>query len=161
MLFGISGTDWLIVAGAVLTWLIFILGVAQLSRFYTRVMEMRKELDANSLAVVNQLKKIQTTLSEVAIEQRRSTRLMLEQIDLKKAELTGEFEIIEEPIPGASRDDLVSGLIRHGHRHARALLNEEDLARLVREQARPGDIVVCLGAGTISTWANGLPAKLG
>lgn len=67
----------------------------------------------------------------------------------------------EEPIPGASRDDLVSGLIRHGHRHARALLNEEDLARLVREQARPGDIVVCLGAGTISTWANGLPAKLG
>ena len=67
----------------------------------------------------------------------------------------------EEPIPGASRDDLVSGLIRHGHRHARALLNEEDLARLVKEQARPGDIVVCLGAGTISTWANGLPAKLG
>ncbi|WP_444464520.1 UDP-N-acetylmuramate--L-alanine ligase [Rhodobacter capsulatus] len=67
----------------------------------------------------------------------------------------------EEPIPGASRDDLVSGLIRHGHRHARALLNDEDLARLVREQARPGDIVVCLGAGTISTWANGLPAKLG
>ncbi|PYF07425.1 UDP-N-acetylmuramate--L-alanine ligase [Rhodobacter viridis] len=67
----------------------------------------------------------------------------------------------EEPIPGAGRDDLVSGLIRHGHRHARALLNEEDLARLVKEQARPGDIVVCLGAGTISTWANGLPAKLG
>ena len=67
----------------------------------------------------------------------------------------------EEPIPGASRDDLVAGLIRHGHRHARALLNEDDLARLVREQARPGDIVVCLGAGTISTWANGLPAKLG
>ncbi|PTV97484.1 UDP-N-acetylmuramate--L-alanine ligase [Rhodobacter aestuarii] len=67
----------------------------------------------------------------------------------------------EDPIPGASRDDLVSGLIRHGHRHARALFNEEDLARLVKEQARPGDIVVCLGAGTISTWAQALPAKLG
>ena len=67
----------------------------------------------------------------------------------------------EEPIPGANRDDLVAGLIRHGHRHARAILSEEDLARLVREQARPGDIVVCLGAGTISAWANGLPAKLG
>ena len=66
----------------------------------------------------------------------------------------------EEPIAGASRDDLVTGLIRHGHRHARALLNEEDLARLVREQARPGDMVVCLGAGTISTWANGLPKAL-
>jgi UDP-N-acetylmuramate--alanine ligase len=66
----------------------------------------------------------------------------------------------EEPIPGASRDDLVAGLIRHGHRHARAILDESDLARLVKEQARPGDMVVCLGAGTISTWAHGLPEKL-
>ena len=66
----------------------------------------------------------------------------------------------EEPIPGASRDDLVAGLIRHGHRHARALLDEEDLTRLVREQARTGDMVVCLGAGTISGWANALPGRL-
>lgn len=67
----------------------------------------------------------------------------------------------EDPIPGATRDDLVAGLIRHGHRHARALFHEEDLARLVKEQARPGDIVVCLGAGTISAWANNLPNILG
>ena len=66
----------------------------------------------------------------------------------------------EEPIAGASRDDLVAGLIAHGHRHARAIIDENDLARLVREQARPGDMVVCLGAGTISTWANALPEKL-
>jgi UDP-N-acetylmuramate--alanine ligase len=66
----------------------------------------------------------------------------------------------EDPIPGASRDDLVAGLIAHGHRHARAIMDEADLARLVREQARPGDMVVCLGAGTISTWATNLPAKL-
>ncbi|MDT1061557.1 UDP-N-acetylmuramate--L-alanine ligase [Paracoccus sp. CPCC 101403] len=66
----------------------------------------------------------------------------------------------EEPIPGASRDDLVAGLIAHGHRHARAVIDEADLARLVREQARPGDMVVCLGAGTISTWANNLPERL-
>jgi UDP-N-acetylmuramate--alanine ligase len=66
----------------------------------------------------------------------------------------------EDPIPGASRDDLVAGLIAHGHRHARALLGEDDLVRLVREQARAGDIVVCLGAGTISAWANALPGRL-
>ena len=66
----------------------------------------------------------------------------------------------EDPIPGASRDDLVAGLIAHGHRHARAIMDEADLARLVREQARPGDMVVCLGAGTISAWANGLPDRL-
>ncbi|MDR5651984.1 UDP-N-acetylmuramate--L-alanine ligase [Ruixingdingia sedimenti] len=66
----------------------------------------------------------------------------------------------EDPIPGASRDDLVAGLIAHGHRHARAILSEDDLSRLVREQARPGDIVVCLGAGTISAWAQALPDRL-
>jgi UDP-N-acetylmuramate--alanine ligase len=66
----------------------------------------------------------------------------------------------EDPIPGAGRDDLVAGLIAHGHRHARALVDEADLTRLVREQARPGDMVVCLGAGTISAWANALPARL-
>ena len=67
----------------------------------------------------------------------------------------------EDPIPGTSRDDLVAGLIAHGHRHARAILDESDLVRLVREQARPGDMVVCLGAGTISAWANALPQRLG
>ena len=66
----------------------------------------------------------------------------------------------EDPIEGAGRDDLVAGLIRHGHRHARALHDEADLERLVREQAGPGDMVVCLGAGTISTWANNLPDRL-
>ncbi|WP_171096833.1 UDP-N-acetylmuramate--L-alanine ligase [Ruegeria sp. HKCCD7255] len=70
------------------------------------------------------------------------------------------FAAGEDPIDGASRDGLVQGLIRHGHRHARALLDENDLERLVREQARPGDMVVCLGAGTISAWANALPDRL-
>ena len=74
--------------------------------------------------------------------------------------ITEVFAAGEDPIEGASRDDLVSGLIRHGHRHARAILGEDDLERLVREQAKDGDIVVCLGAGTISAWANGLPARL-
>lgn len=79
------------------------------------------------------------------------------------ADVVGIAEVYaagEDPIEGASRDDLVAGLIRHGHRHARAVVGEDDLERLVREQARPGDMVVCLGAGTISTWANGLPARL-
>jgi UDP-N-acetylmuramate--alanine ligase len=65
----------------------------------------------------------------------------------------------EDPIPGASRDDLVAGLIAHGHRNVRALMDEGDLERLVRDTSRPGDMVVCLGAGTISTWANALPQR--
>ena len=39
-------------------------------------------------------------------------------------------------------------------------MDEADLTRLFREQAQPGDMFVCLGAGSISAWANALPAKL-
>jgi UDP-N-acetylmuramate--alanine ligase len=71
------------------------------------------------------------------------------------------FAAGEDPIAGASRDDLVAGLIRHGHRHASAIHDEGDLEQLVRTHATSGDIVVCLGAGTISAWANALPERLG
>ncbi|MEQ8340955.1 MAG: UDP-N-acetylmuramate--L-alanine ligase [Marinovum algicola] len=70
------------------------------------------------------------------------------------------FAAGEDPIPGASRDDLVAGLRRHGHRHAAALVGEEALVDFVRANAGPGDIVVCLGAGTITAWANALPKQL-
>ncbi|RKF14804.1 UDP-N-acetylmuramate--L-alanine ligase [Roseovarius spongiae] len=74
--------------------------------------------------------------------------------------ITPVYAAGEDPIEGASRDDLVAGLIRHGHRDARAIEDEDDLERLVRNEARPGDMVVCLGAGTISGWANALPGRL-
>ncbi len=70
------------------------------------------------------------------------------------------FAAGEDPIEGASRDDLVAGLTRHGHRHACAVEDEAGLAALVRTETEPGDMVVCLGAGTISTWAHGLPEAL-
>ena len=70
------------------------------------------------------------------------------------------FSAGEDPIEGATRDELVTGLVRHGHRQALAIESEKDLESLVREQMSPGDIVVCLGAGTISAWANALFQRL-
>lgn len=64
-------------------------------------------------------------------------------------------------IEGADRDALVAGLVNHGHRNAVALEGEADMAAFVREHAKAGDMVICLGAGTISTWANALPEALG
>jgi len=66
----------------------------------------------------------------------------------------------EAPIEGISRDALVGGLRAHGHRSAHALKAPEGLAEFVAKHAAAGDIVVCLGAGTISTWANALPGEL-
>jgi UDP-N-acetylmuramate--alanine ligase len=66
----------------------------------------------------------------------------------------------EAPIAGISREALVAGLAAHGHRDARALAGAEALAPTIRELTRPGDMVVCLGAGSITYWANSLPAEL-
>jgi UDP-N-acetylmuramate--alanine ligase len=66
----------------------------------------------------------------------------------------------EAPIAGISREALVAGLSAHGHRHARSLPQPADLAPMLHELARPGDIVVCLGAGSITNWANSLPDDL-
>ena len=66
----------------------------------------------------------------------------------------------EEEIEGIDRDALVQGLTARGHRRVLALDKPEDLAALIAPHARAGDMVVCLGAGTITAWANALPAQL-
>ena len=91
-------TLWIVAA---LTWIVVMMGVAQLSRFYSKFQDARRELDANLLGMAGQLKKLQTTLTELLVEQRRITRLQVELLDLKRAEMTGDFEIVEEPVPGA------------------------------------------------------------
>src|SRR5499433_1911501 len=66
----------------------------------------------------------------------------------------------EAPIAGANRDALVQGLRAHGHRQVIPLDGAQDLARMVKRLAQPGDIVVCLGAGNITHWAYALPGEL-
>jgi UDP-N-acetylmuramate--alanine ligase len=66
----------------------------------------------------------------------------------------------ETPIPGANRDALVAGLRAHGHRKAVALADPAHLAERVAELGKPGDLVVCLGAGSITNWAHALPGEL-
>jgi UDP-N-acetylmuramate--alanine ligase len=66
----------------------------------------------------------------------------------------------EQPIPGVTRDALVEGLRARGHRSVVALPKPGRLAEMVHAIARPGDYVVCLGAGSITQWAATLPADL-
>ena len=66
----------------------------------------------------------------------------------------------EEPIAGIDRDALVAGLRARGHRTVMALSKPKELAGIVNDLARPGDMVVCLGAGDITHWANALPEEL-
>jgi UDP-N-acetylmuramate--alanine ligase len=66
----------------------------------------------------------------------------------------------EAPLEGVNRDALVEGLRRYGHRRVLPLSDPQALAALVREEARPGDVVVLLGAGDITGWAYALPGEL-
>ena len=66
----------------------------------------------------------------------------------------------EQKIPGVSKDDLVTGLSNYGHRHAVTVSNLQELSKLIADNAKSGDIVICLGAGNISSWASKLPKLL-
>ena len=66
----------------------------------------------------------------------------------------------EQPIPGINRDSLIEGLRSSGHRSVVPLPGPEHLAEMIHAIAKPGDFVVCLGAGNITQWANALPAQL-
>ncbi len=66
----------------------------------------------------------------------------------------------EQLIEGASADSLVKGLRERGHRHAEYLADPKQLAAILAPIVRPGDLVVCLGAGSITYWAQSLPDEL-
>jgi UDP-N-acetylmuramate--alanine ligase len=70
----------------------------------------------------------------------------------------------EPPIPGFDRDSYAEALRAHGHRNVVTIEGEADLAPAIARLAntlRPGSAIVCLGAGSITTWANNLEGALG
>lgn len=74
--------------------------------------------------------------------------------------VTDVYAAGEAPIEGVSRDSLIEGLRASGHRSVVPLPGPEHLAEMINAIAKPGDFVVCLGAGTITNWAHALPGQL-
>jgi len=66
----------------------------------------------------------------------------------------------EPPIPGVDHEALARGMLAHGQRAVEVVDGPEQVYERVAALARPGDYVVCLGAGSITQWANALPAEL-
>jgi UDP-N-acetylmuramate--alanine ligase len=66
----------------------------------------------------------------------------------------------ETPIDGASHANLAQGIHDRGHRSVQSIEDPKQLAPLVKKLVQPGDIVICLGAGTITQWAYALPQEL-
>ena len=74
--------------------------------------------------------------------------------------ITDIFAAGEAPIAGSDRDSLVIGLTGHGHRNAMAVADEAALKAFLTEHCQPGDMLICLGAGSISAWAHGLVSEI-
>jgi UDP-N-acetylmuramate--alanine ligase len=74
--------------------------------------------------------------------------------------LTPVYSAGEPPSHGIDRDELATGLRRHGHPHVLMVDDKEALTIAVASVAKDGDLVVGLGAGTITDWINVLPAQL-
>ncbi len=66
----------------------------------------------------------------------------------------------EDPIGGVDAAALVLSMRRHGHRNAAVLADLDGVADTVRGLAKPGAMVVCLGAGSITVQANDLADAL-
>lgn len=70
------------------------------------------------------------------------------------------FEAGESPIEGINRDTLADGMKAHGHRDVVPVDGPEELAPKIAELCSPGDVIMCLGAGSISAYAHDLPAEI-
>ena len=70
------------------------------------------------------------------------------------------FAAGEVPIENCDRDHLVEGIRLRNYCQVAPLKNEQELPSQIAAVAEPGDLVICLGAGNITTWANSLPKDL-
>ena len=66
----------------------------------------------------------------------------------------------EDPIDGIDGNALVEGLQARGHRYVEYMEDPSDLSEILFDMMESGDYVLCLGAGTITNWAQSLPDEL-
>ncbi|MDX2307582.1 MAG: UDP-N-acetylmuramate--L-alanine ligase [Hyphomicrobium sp.] len=66
----------------------------------------------------------------------------------------------ETPIDGIDQHSLAEGIRSTGHRAVTSIDRATDIAPLLRRYGRPGDMVICLGAGNSTEWAANLAGWL-
>jgi UDP-N-acetylmuramate--alanine ligase len=66
----------------------------------------------------------------------------------------------EEPLKGFESTDLKNGLLKYGHKNVSYLESKKALIRETLKIISPNDIIICLGAGSITKIANTLEKEL-
>ena len=62
------------------------------------------------------------------------------------------------PIDGITSRDLINEMVKLGAR-PEFITSHEDISEIIRSEAHSGDLIVMMGAGSISSWAWQLPDK--
>ncbi|UNM05855.1 MAG: UDP-N-acetylmuramate--L-alanine ligase [Holosporaceae bacterium] len=70
------------------------------------------------------------------------------------------YEAGESPLKGYDSNTLADAAKTHFKGEIHVLSSEKDLPALVKKLAHKGDLITCMGAGTISEWAYALPEQL-
>ena len=66
----------------------------------------------------------------------------------------------ETKVEGVSQSSLVDALSRRGHHHVCAVDGVDGIRSLINREAKPGDTVVAMGAGSITGWIRAAVAEL-
>ena len=66
----------------------------------------------------------------------------------------------EQPIEGVTAEVLTENIIRYGHKNARYIGSIDTAAELVASDLRDGDLVITLGAGTVTRLSDEILEKL-
>ncbi len=66
----------------------------------------------------------------------------------------------QPPIDGVNQDAIVEGIKKSGHANVIKMSDEKDLAKILKVIIKPGDLVLCTGAGTVTYWAAALAEQL-
>ena len=80
--------------------------------------------------------------------------------DADKVVICDVFGAGEKPIDGADAESLVAAISAGGHKDVNYTAKRQDLAAVLADEVRPGDIVITLGAGDIQLTCNELIARL-
>jgi UDP-N-acetylmuramate--alanine ligase len=81
-------------------------------------------------------------------------------IDADILVLADIYSANQKPIKGVNRENLAKCIRNVGHKNVIELEDEKELPKVVAKNIKSGDIVLCLGAGTISDWSRKLPTQL-
>jgi len=65
--------------------------------------------------------------------------------------VTDIYAASEPPIPGLTGRSVVEAILAHGQREAEYVARVEDLPKVLETITKPGDLVLTMGAGTITT----------